>query len=61
MLEEMQKRLESVVEEKYKLARSQLKIYFHYQPSYYHLHVHCMNVKYDAPGQNIGKVWPLID
>lgn len=34
----------------YDLDRSQLRIYFHYQPSFYHLHVHFTYLKYDAPG-----------
>lgn len=34
----------------YGLERSQLRIYFHYQPSFYHLHVHFTYLKYDAPG-----------
>lgn len=25
-------------------------MYFHYQPTFYHLHVHIVNVKFDAPG-----------
>lgn len=29
---------------------SQLRIYLHYQPSYYHLHVHFTALGYDAPG-----------
>ncbi|XP_063984297.1 m7GpppX diphosphatase [Diachasmimorpha longicaudata] len=28
------------IEEQYKIPRSQLKIFFHYQPTFYHLHVH---------------------
>ncbi|XP_015517190.1 m7GpppX diphosphatase [Neodiprion pinetum] len=32
------------------LPASQLRIYFHYQPSFYHLHIHFTYLKYDAPG-----------
>ncbi|XP_021957125.1 m7GpppX diphosphatase [Folsomia candida] len=39
-----------IIEEKYGLRRSQLRIYFHYQPTYYHLHVHFNPLNYDAPG-----------
>lgn len=35
---------------RYNIPRSQLRIYFHYQPSFYHLHVHFTYLKYDAPG-----------
>lgn len=34
----------------YGLPATQLRIYFHYQPSFYHLHVHFTYLKYDAPG-----------
>lgn len=40
----------TAIERLYKLDRSQLRIYFHYQPSFYHLHVHFTYLKYDAPG-----------
>lgn len=38
------------IKEKYKLERSQIRIYFHYQPSFYHLHVHFTYLKHEAPG-----------
>ena len=28
-----------------------LRIYFHYQPSFYHLHIHFTAVSFDAPGK----------
>uniref|UniRef100_A0A8R1DYW6 m7GpppX diphosphatase n=1 Tax=Caenorhabditis japonica TaxID=281687 RepID=A0A8R1DYW6_CAEJA len=37
------------IHDKYGLAKDQVKCYFHYQPSFYHLHVHFINLKYDAP------------
>ncbi|XP_075987655.1 decapping enzyme, scavenger [Anticarsia gemmatalis] len=36
--------------EKYNVAGSQLRIYLHYQPSFYHLHVHFTYLKHEAPG-----------
>lgn len=36
--------VEKVVGEKYGLAPHELKFYFHYQPSYYHMHIHVANV-----------------
>ncbi|KAF5279437.1 hypothetical protein FQA39_LY05547 [Lamprigera yunnana] len=36
--------------DKYGLDASQLRIYLHYQPSFYHLHVHFTYLRYDAPG-----------
>uniref|UniRef100_A0A8D8VZX4 m7GpppX diphosphatase n=1 Tax=Cacopsylla melanoneura TaxID=428564 RepID=A0A8D8VZX4_9HEMI len=38
------------IEDKYGVSKSQLRIYLHYQPSYYHLHVHFTYLQYDAPG-----------
>ncbi|KAI4469778.1 histidine triad hit protein member [Holotrichia oblita] len=38
------------IEEKYGIAKSQLRIYLHYQPSFYHLHVHFTYLKHEAPG-----------
>lgn len=40
----------AAIKKLYGLERSQLRIYFHYQPSFYHLHVHFTYLKYDAPG-----------
>ena len=45
----------NAIEKKYGLPHSQLRIYLHYQPSYYHLHVHYSALGYDAPGINCGK------
>ncbi|KDR15367.1 Scavenger mRNA-decapping enzyme DcpS [Zootermopsis nevadensis] len=38
------------IKEKYNIPSSQLRIYVHYQPSFYHLHVHFTYLKYVAPG-----------
>lgn len=40
----------AAIANRYNIPRSQLRIYFHYQPSFYHLHVHFTYLKYDAPG-----------
>lgn len=40
----------SAITKKFNLNRSQLRIYFHYLPSFYHLHVHFTYLKYEAPG-----------
>ena len=44
---------------KYGVPPSQLRIYLHYQPSYYHLHVHYSTLGYEAPGINCGKAHML--
>jgi m7GpppX diphosphatase len=41
---------QKAIKEKYGIPCSQLRIYIHYQPSFYHLHVHFTYLKYDAPG-----------
>lgn len=38
------------IEDTYNLPESQLRIYLHYQPSFYHLHAHFTYLKYEAPG-----------
>lgn len=38
------------IKSKYGLKEDQVRAYFHYQPSFYHLHVHFTSLKYDAPG-----------
>ncbi|XP_037034086.1 m7GpppX diphosphatase isoform X2 [Bradysia coprophila] len=38
------------IEQKYGVKRSELRIYLHYQPSFYHLHVHFTYLKHEAPG-----------
>ena len=44
------------------VAAEQLRIYLHYQPSYYHLHVHFLHVKHDAGmGMAAGKAHLLTD
>ncbi|XP_014282220.1 m7GpppX diphosphatase [Halyomorpha halys] len=36
--------------EKYNISRNQLRIFIHYQPTFYHLHVHFTYLKFEAPG-----------
>nr|XP_012233109.1 PREDICTED: m7GpppX diphosphatase [Linepithema humile] len=38
------------ISEKFNVPASQLRIYLHYQPSYYYLHVHFCNLMFEAPG-----------
>lgn len=48
--------------ERYGVREDELRVYVHYQPSYYHLHVHFLHVKYDAgPGMAVGKAHLLND
>nr|CAD2203550.1 unnamed protein product [Meloidogyne enterolobii] len=50
LLENIRDECAKTIEEKYGLKKSQLKMYFHYQPTFYHLHVHIVHIKYEAPG-----------
>ncbi|XP_074832956.1 m7GpppX diphosphatase isoform X1 [Carettochelys insculpta] len=43
------------------MAGSQLRIYLHYQPSYFHLHVHFTALGYDAPGCSVERAHLLAD
>ncbi|KAJ7305051.1 hypothetical protein JRQ81_010845 [Phrynocephalus forsythii] len=43
------------------MAGPQLRIYLHYQPSYYHLHVHFTALSYDAPGCSVERAHLLSD
>ncbi|CAB60481.1 m7GpppX diphosphatase [Caenorhabditis elegans] len=49
MLYNMRDKSLEAINQKYGLKTDQIKCYFHYQPSFYHLHVHFINLKYDAP------------
>ncbi|KAF3924037.1 hypothetical protein ABW21_db0206588 [Orbilia brochopaga] len=41
---------------RYELAQDQLKIYVHYQPSYYHFHMHVVHVSHDmGASATVGK------
>ncbi|XP_065162115.1 m7GpppX diphosphatase [Atheta coriaria] len=39
-----------VISDKFGIPASRLRVYLHYQPSFYHLHVHFATLQYDAPG-----------
>lgn len=61
MLENVRDKGKSAIREKYGFDPAQLRIYFHYPPSYYHLHVHFANVVYDSPSCALGKAHLLDD
>jgi len=60
-LEKMEKETVGACEEKYGLGKGQLRIFFHYQPSFYHLHLHVMNVGYRPTGTEVGRAVLLRD
>ncbi|XP_075999546.1 m7GpppX diphosphatase-like [Genypterus blacodes] len=47
--------------ERYGLPASKLRVYLHYQPSYYHLHVHFTALGYEAPGCGVERAHLLAD
>lgn len=50
MLENIKDKSLKAIKEKYGFDALQIRAYFHYQPSYYHLHIHFNFIQYDAPG-----------
>lgn len=42
-----------VTTEKYPINKDELRIFIHYQPSYYHFHLHIVNVKHPGLGDGI--------
>ncbi|XP_068423169.1 m7GpppX diphosphatase [Clinocottus analis] len=55
-----QKGKETILQ-RYGLAASQLRVYLHYQPSYYHLHVHFNKLGYEVPGCGVERAHLLAD
>ena len=53
--------LQEAIEQKYGIPSDQLRVYLHYQPSYYHLHVHFTQLSYAAPKTSIGDAHLLHD
>ncbi|XP_057707159.1 m7GpppX diphosphatase [Corythoichthys intestinalis] len=56
----LQKGKEAILQ-RYSLPASKLRIYLHYQPSYYHLHVHFTKLGYEAPGCGVERAHLLTD
>ncbi|KAJ1363209.1 5'-(N(7)-methyl 5'-triphosphoguanosine)-(mRNA) diphosphatase [Parelaphostrongylus tenuis] len=52
LLENLRKRALSAIREKFGVRPDQIRAYFHYQPSFYHLHVHFVSLKYEAPASS---------
>lgn len=44
MLKKMRKAIQDVAFERYNVAANQLCLYFHYHPTYYHLHIHAKHL-----------------
>ena len=61
LLENMQKKTFEILEKKFNASKQELLMYFHYQPSYYHLHVHINAVALDIPGTGVLRAHLLSD
>jgi len=55
LLYNLEREGKKAIQDKYGLKSSKIRAYFHYQPSYYHLHVHFTNLEYTPPGVNCEK------
>ncbi|XP_041378145.1 m7GpppX diphosphatase-like [Gigantopelta aegis] len=53
LLRNILKKGKLAIKDKYGIPESKLRIYVHYQPSYYHFHVHFTHVKLDPPGSGV--------
>ncbi|KAK9464279.1 HIT-like domain-containing protein [Lipomyces arxii] len=61
-LKSVQREIVQAVTTTYPLTETQLRIYVHYLPSYYHFHIHVTNVEHDAgDSTGIGKAIMLTD
>ena len=61
-LKHMREHILSATMQKYGLEEDQLKVYIHYQPTYYHFHIHVVHVELEATStQAVGKAIGLED
>ena len=52
----------AAIHDKFGVAKDQLRVYVHYLPSYYHLHMHFVHASHDASfGMAVGKGHALSD
>ncbi|XP_066495609.1 m7GpppX diphosphatase isoform X2 [Tiliqua scincoides] len=61
LLRNMAQEGKEAIVKRYGIPGSQLRVYLHYQPSYYHLHVHFTALSYDAPGCSVERAHLLSD
>lgn len=52
LLKNIQSSCYKAIKEKYNVDAAQLRVYFHYQPSFYHLHIHFSRLGYESAGTN---------
>ncbi|XP_059150688.1 m7GpppX diphosphatase-like [Physella acuta] len=61
LLENILHKGKTAIKDQYGLSSDKLRVYFHYQPSYYHLHVHFTHVQFEAPGTDVLRAHLLED
>ncbi|TRY96590.1 hypothetical protein DNTS_007578 [Danionella cerebrum] len=61
LLTNIRRKGEDTILQKYSVSASKLRVYLHYQPSYYHLHVHFTSLEYNAPGCGVERAHLLSD
>ncbi|KAL1941511.1 hypothetical protein VTO73DRAFT_6950 [Trametes versicolor] len=62
MLTSIRREAARVAKERWGLEHGSLRMFIHYQPSYYHFHVHVVNVNYHGlPGMSAGQAHLLDD
>ncbi|KAF7648411.1 hypothetical protein LDENG_00157300 [Lucifuga dentata] len=61
LLQNIDQKGKEAILQRYGLPASKLRVYLHYQPSYYHLHVHFTALGYEAPGCGVERAHLLTD
>ncbi|KAJ8266636.1 hypothetical protein GJAV_G00132870 [Gymnothorax javanicus] len=61
LLRNIKKGGQEAIQKRYEVPANKLRVYLHYQPSYYHLHVHFTSLSYDAPGCGVERAHLLSD
>lgn len=52
---------QDTIQKRFSVPSSKLRVYLHYQPSYYHLHIHFTSLDYEAPGCGVERAHLLSD
>ncbi|XP_043853709.1 m7GpppX diphosphatase [Dromiciops gliroides] len=52
---------QEAIQQRYQVKEERLRVYLHYQPSYYHLHVHFTALGFEAPGSGVERAHLLTD
>lgn len=52
-LQTLENRIKEIVPLQYDISSDQLRLFIHYQPSYYHFHIHVVNVEHPGLGDGI--------